>query len=173
MIRKKGSHPPLRSILFVCTANVTRSPVAARMFQKLAQSSGEDWKVGSAGLRAGKGYPANPIVSYLMFQRQLSLAEHQSQPVEKKLFRQYYWIITMEESQREEILKIDPSLSERVFVLRQFGRDSLLPYSDMPDPTGRNPEDYEELFTLLDEEIPRLWGLLRLKVANMEFQSTE
>lgn len=172
-MKGKKTTPPLRSVLFVCTANVTRSPVAARMFQDLAEKSGEKWKVGSAGIRAGRGYPPNPVVSFLMFQRKLALTDHESRPLDKKLLHQYYWILTAEEAQRQEIVALDPSLESRTFTIRGLGRTPLPEQVDLPDPTGKDPDDYRELFSILEEEIPRIWEVLRIKVSDLEFQPSE
>ncbi len=160
--------PALRSVLFVCTANVTRSPAAALIFSSLAEKSGEKWEVASAGIRAGRGYPANPIVTFIMFQRRLSLADHKTKPVNAALLRRYRWIFAMEEAQREFLIKLDPKAAERIFLLRNFGLETPRSDPNMPDPTGKNEEDYHELFEILDREIPRLFRAVEDCISNLE-----
>lgn len=159
--------PSLRSVLFVCTANVTRSPAAAALFADLAAKSGEKWEIASAGIKAGKGFPPNHLITLRMRQRNLSITSHRSQPLTQKLLRRYRWILVMENAQREAILKMDPSASDKVFTLRTFGRDDSDHPTDFPDPTGREHGDYYELFDLLDIEIPRVFKYLRNRLDDM------
>ena len=167
----KRKSPPLQSVLFVCTGNVTRSPVAAAMFRRLADASGERWEVGSAGTGTVKGSPPNPVVAFVMFGRGTPIQQHRSRPVTRRLLDRYYWIMVMERSHREKLLEIAPEAGERVQVLRRFGRRELpLPELDMPDPTGKEVDDYRELFDILDEEVPRLFKALQNRVSDLGWE---
>jgi len=158
-----------RSILFVCTANITRSPVAEAMFRKLAKKSGEKWNIASAGIKAVKGASANQVVSFIMFQRGLPLHNHSSQPVTKKLLSRYMWIIVMEEAHKKAILEIDDSLKDRVFIFRELTRTGELGDYNMPDPTGREALDFSQLFEILDNEIPRLYEVMNIRMYDREW----
>lgn len=160
--------PHDRSILFVCTANVTRSPAAAALFQNLANKTGESWDVASAGVRAIKGMLPNNIIKFVMKNRKISIDHHKSQPVTKKLVSNYRWIMVMESSHRDFIIKLDPTFASKTFCLRTFEVSSPLIPTDFPDPTGKNLNEYDELFSLLDQEIPRVYALLRERVTNYE-----
>jgi len=161
--------PPMRSILFVCTANVTRSPAAAAMFRAEAAKFGETWSVASAGTKAFRGSPPNPVVSFIMFQRGFPISKHRSKRITKKLMRNYKWIMVMEESQRELLVKNHPKYTSNIFVLRKFGLEPAEQELNMPDPTGKEPDDYRELFALLDVEIPRIFKLLQQKISDLEW----
>jgi len=158
-----------RSILFVCTANITRSPVAEIMFRKLAEKSGEKWKIASAGVKAVKGASANQIVSFIMFQRGLPLHHHSSQPVTKKLLSKYMWIVVMEEAHKTAILKIDDSIKDRVLIFRELTSEGELENYSMPDPTGKDAHDYSQLFEILDNEMPRLFEAMNIRMYDREW----
>jgi protein-tyrosine phosphatase len=50
----------LKKVLFICTANVCRSPMAEAMFNALAEDRGLDFRAQSAGVAALKGRPMAP-----------------------------------------------------------------------------------------------------------------
>jgi len=138
------------------------------MFSVEAKKSGQKWSVASAGVTAGRGYPASPVISYVMFQRKVPLTDHRSQPVEAKLLKKFHWIITMERSQRDLILKLNPSVADRIFVFRELTYTAPLERPDMPDPTGKEPDDYRELLDILNAEIPILFRRLESRISDVE-----
>lgn len=76
----------MKTILFVCTGNTCRSPMAACMMNALFTKAGRsDLKAVSAGLAAFDGQPASPGAVHAMAKRGLSLAGHRSQSVSAAL----------------------------------------------------------------------------------------
>jgi len=69
----------------------------------------------------------------------------------------------MQEAHRNAILELDGNVDERVFVLRELSCREPLDNADMPDPTGKDVDDYQELFDILDEEMPQLFKVIRDK----------
>ena len=49
----------MRTVLFVCSGNTCRSPMAAALFNKLASERGWDWRAESAGIRVSSGSAAS------------------------------------------------------------------------------------------------------------------
>jgi protein-tyrosine phosphatase len=165
--------PPPRSVLFVCTANVTRSPVAEIMFRQLAGRTGEVWKVASAGVKGARGMGVNQVIGFIMFQRKLSLQHHRAQPVTRKLLAQYQWIVVMEERHRQSILELDDNLKDRVFLFRELANSEPLTNPNMPDPTGKDVDDYRELFGIFDAEMPVLVKAIRDKAYELEMGDSD
>ena len=76
----------MRTILFVCTGNTCRSPMAACMLNALAAEEGVcDLQAMSAGVSAEEGAPASVGALRAMARRGLSLESHLSRPVSRKL----------------------------------------------------------------------------------------
>ena len=74
------------TILFVCTGNTCRSPMAACMMKQLCQEAGlTDIRILSAGVDAWDGQPASQGAQHAMEHRGLSLADHRSQTVTQQL----------------------------------------------------------------------------------------
>ncbi len=85
-------------ILFFCTANICRSPVAAGIFTSLVQSSGLDdafW-VESAGTHATAGSAAHPETIRTAARRGLDLSGHRSRALEPADFREFDYLIGMD-----------------------------------------------------------------------------
>jgi len=119
------------SVLFVCTANRFRSPLAAAIFKKALteeQSQKElpwnvgnpgDWKVGSAGTWAIPGQEALPDVLEAGKQIGIDLSDHRSQQVDGALLAKYDLILVMQKSHREALLGEFPDLHEHIQLLSE------------------------------------------------------
>jgi protein-tyrosine-phosphatase len=117
------------SVLFVCTANRFRSPLAAGIFRKALmeeESRGnspwknrkaEDWQVASGGTRTRAGLPVLPDVLAAAKQLGIDLSDHQSQPADDELLVQYDLILVMQESHKQFLLYEYPYLHERIYLL--------------------------------------------------------
>lgn len=107
------------SVLFVCTANRFRSPLAAAILTKVLQELGlaEDWRIGSAGTWATPGQPVLPHVSRVAHGFGLDLSEHRSVRLNQKLMAGYDLILVMQASQREALWSEFPAQQEHIYLL--------------------------------------------------------
>lgn len=130
------------SVLFVCTANRFRSPLAAGIFQKaLAEEEQQraaswnigrasDWETASAGLQAAHLQPVLPDVLEAARQLGIDLSAHRSRRVQDLDLSQYDLIVVMEESHRSALEEQYPELQEHIYLLsRVVDYDSY----DIPD----------------------------------------
>ena len=121
------------SVLFVCTGNRFRSPLAAATFrQALANSDATgQWVVGSAGTWTDPGLP--PAREALLAARQLgvSLDGHISCLVNEELLSEYDLILVMEMGHKEALESEFPNVENRVFLLSEVV-DGM--NYDIPDP---------------------------------------
>lgn len=129
------------TLLFVCSGNTCRSPMAAAMAgQVLAQGSRErprtsgDIHVVSAGTAATSGSRASAAAVEVMATRGLDLSSHRSQPLTIELIRQADYIFAMTAAHRETVLRMVPSASSRTLLLNAEG--------DISDPFGADEAEY-------------------------------
>lgn len=82
-------------VLFVCTGNLCRSPLAATLFAKHAQG---DYCgiVRSAGIRGVDGQPAHALAQEQAYRRGLDLSGHRARTVTPQLLMSYDLILAME-----------------------------------------------------------------------------
>jgi protein-tyrosine-phosphatase/tRNA A37 threonylcarbamoyladenosine synthetase subunit TsaC/SUA5/YrdC len=142
-------------VLFVCTGNTCRSPMAAAIFRSLlAQRLGcqpeevetHGIQVASAGLAAWGGSPASDQAVEVLAAEGIDLARHSSQPLTERLVRQADLIWTMTGAHRAAILGQFPDLADRVWMLSPGRRDVL-------DPIGGSLETYRRCAAQIREHL--------------------
>jgi protein-tyrosine-phosphatase len=79
----------------------------------------------------------------------------------------------MEDGHRKAILDLDDSLKNRVFLFRELTHPEPLDNPNMPDPTGKDVDDYRELFGIFDAEIPSLVKAIRDKAYELEMGDSD
>src|SRR3989304_4135360 len=94
------------SVLFVCTANRFRSPLAAAWFQRcLEQEAGaQNWSVGSAGTWTDPGRAVIPSAKWITDHFGINLESHKAVRINRGLLAQYDLILVMENSHQEALL---------------------------------------------------------------------
>ena len=68
----------MKKILFVCTGNTCRSPMAEVIFNSLAEQSNLDWRAESAGVAAVGDRPASPNAVQAVAEIGLDLSAHRT-----------------------------------------------------------------------------------------------
>ena len=157
--------PHWSHVLFVCTGNTDRSPLAAallrrRLSETLGIPEGEleerGYRVSSAGLAADPGARASRRTRRIareVFTPPIDLDEHRAQKLTQELLGQATRIICMEAAQREQILAFFPHRVREVFLLDPEG-------SDIPDPAGEGMQIYRRLANRLDAAATLIAGSL-------------
>lgn len=133
-------------ILFVCTGNTCRSPMAEAIARHLL-SGNSGIEVSSAGVSAGDGNPATPEAEEAMERMSLSIAGHRSRQLTAAMIRRATVIYTMTEAHRADILAAEPAASSKTFTLDPLG--------PVPDPIGSPIGYYLETAAVLSDLVAR------------------
>ncbi len=139
------------SVLFVCTANRFRSPLAAAFFRKALADFAVTgtWNVDSAGTWTVPGLPILPEVPLIARKYDLDLVRHRSKPVTEALLAAQDLILVMEAGHREALQNEFPSNSERVYLLSQAVEDRTYDIPDLIDSVESMMEIGINLYDLL------------------------
>lgn len=160
------AHPALidmHNILFVCTGNLYRSPLAAAFFSRKLQADGfaDSWIVESAGTwtTAGRHIPPNFLKAARRFG--IELNDHRTRLVDEKLLAVYDLIVVMEKGHREALRFEFPSSQGRIRLLSELA--DQLEY-DIADPAGSTlaaNDIINKMSGLIDRAYPNICQLLR------------
>jgi len=116
------------SVLFVCTANRFRSPLASAFYKKALLAAGEvvqenrgvqnagGWFVGSAGTWAVPGEPALPIATDASLKFGVDLSSHTTRRVSGRLLSEYDLILVMQNSHKEALQMEFPSRMDHIYL---------------------------------------------------------
>ncbi len=136
------------TVLFVCTANICRSPLAEVLFRAWLQRRAVpgDWVVGSAGNWAQPGLGAAPYSQQMAAERGLSLAQHRARAVDEALLASADVILCMTNNHREALQVEFPQHADRVYLWTALAGHDY----DVADPYGGPLSGYVEMAAELE-----------------------
>lgn len=158
-----ASGSPRRGVLFVCHANMCRSPLAAGVFLHLVAQRGvsDRFDVDSAGTWAADGIAPHPLSVEVARQRGIdtALLGQASRPIAPGDLDRFEHIVVMDRRNLADIERLrrisafGPVVggTAKISLLRRFsdpkatGRDA-----DVPDPVRGGPEHYEAAYAIID-----------------------
>ncbi len=144
-------------IIFVCTGNTCRSPMAQFLLESLlAKNHNTDIKVLSAGIAAYSPHPISEHARTLLSERNIDASYHRATLFTPKLVDQNSLILTMSSSHTQAIVENYPFLSSRTYTLCEY----VSLGSSISDPFGGSLETYR----LCMSEIEKLVNNLYLQI---------
>jgi glycine hydroxymethyltransferase len=141
----------MKRILFVCTGNICRSPMAEGMMRELVKGR-TDVVVLSAGVSAPRGSSASRSAVDALCELGIDLASFRSQPVTGELLEQCTHVFTMTREHRRVIDLLFPEHSPKVRLLGEFFRGG----GDVPDPIGQGLTVYKRCRDVIKSALAQL-----------------
>ncbi|MBL9174671.1 MAG: ribose 5-phosphate isomerase B [Verrucomicrobiales bacterium] len=131
----------MKTILFVCTGNTCRSPMAEALARRALKEDG-DWRVLSAGIGAVNGQPPSPHAVRAMRDSGLDITRHRSQMLTGRLVREADIICALTHGHLEGVQYLYPDAAGKVFLLGGFEAGASPEGADIADPIGGPLEGY-------------------------------
>src|ERR1044071_8928998 len=125
----------MKTVLFICTGNVCRSPMAEGIFRHAVQGRGS-YRVISAGLGAMEGQPPSAHAVEAVKELGIDIAMQRSRMLTPELVAQADYIFGMTHSHIDTVTLLYPHAAEKTFLLREFDDTLELFEKDISDPIG-------------------------------------
>jgi protein-tyrosine-phosphatase len=147
------------NILFVCTGNTCRSPMAEALFKNMIKDG--EFEVRSAGLAAIDGQPASQHVTEVLKKRDIAHT-HSAKMLDQELIQWADLILTMTFAHKMGILNSYKESHGKVFTLKEYvteedelESEEMLNW-DIADPFGGDYELYQACADEIEASLQKL-----------------
>jgi len=152
----------MSKIMFVCTGNICRSPMAEGLLRQRFQDEGlgERHQVTSTGVWASDGHPASANSVTAMAEQDIDIAGHSARTIIAHNVNEAELILVMSREHAQMIKQTWPQYKWKVYLLSEMVRKK----QDVSDPYGGSLQEYREaakvIATYIDNGFERILELI-------------
>ncbi|HUP18178.1 MAG TPA: low molecular weight protein-tyrosine-phosphatase [Acidimicrobiia bacterium] len=152
---------PLR-VLMVCWGNICRSPTAEGILRSLADQRGIAVEVDSAGTSdQHRGSPPDRRAIAEAARRGVDISEQRSRQIRSSDFDDFDLILTADEMVDSRVRRQAPSAGRARITKMTGSLPDFERYPEVPDPYYGTPQDYRDVYDLLERAMNELLKSLR------------
>jgi protein-tyrosine-phosphatase len=145
-----------KRVLFVCTGNTCRSPMAEGLFRKLVAEKVDYEVLGSAGVAAYPGDKISPETMAVLKAEgaDAGMQDFGSRLVDEELLEKATHVFAMTESHLDMLLSAFPDCAEKCNLVCDFVSFDGKVGVDVPDPIGQGPKAYKMVAQVFQHALP-------------------
>lgn len=122
-------------LVFICSGNICRSPMAAGLAKKYCKERQIDAAIISCGTLGIIGRPAAPNAVAAVAEREVDISDHYSQGVAAGLVKMADFAFVMAPRHERALVDLDPALSAKVVRTWEFADEPII---QIDDPVGKD-----------------------------------
>lgn len=154
---------PRTAVLFVCTGNICRSPIAEGVFRTFVEQVGllDRVVIDSAGTHDYQlGQPPDPRALAVARRRGYELPKRRARQVGAEDFECFDWILAMDSHNLRELYMLRPqAYGGHLGLFLELDRE--IGATEVPDPYYGGPQDFERVIDLVEQAAEALLAAVR------------
>ena len=147
-------------IIFVCTGNICRSPMAEGILrQRIKEMGRNDLVVSSMGIHGLTDFPAAEYAQVVCEENGIDISSHIARPIIGEELQESDLILGMEPIHTKFLRTFFPWHRNKIFLLGAWPKEKARK-SSIQDPMGGSIEDFQLVFNIIQSHIDRILPLL-------------
>lgn len=148
-----------KEVLFVCRANICRSPMAEALFNTLISDTDMPYEARSAGVAALVNEPIAPYAMAVLEEAGVYAKEHRARQVNETMLEGADLVLAMTSRHATKLSRLSATSAAKVHTLPAYANDAP-DWEGVPDPYGHSMATYRasmrQIFEYVDLLVTRL-----------------